>query len=555
MKKYFLILMTLPVVAACCAVYIHTFKNVVVYHENTEMNDNLQEDIVDTIYGRNGVDIDLQNLLYIKDLVELIDNSSTEELQQVAFLVAKKLEENKSNDPLDLYIIHYLQQMACVNIPQNIDESIELTVQKLFDYIQFEQAHILHNQKKRFVFLQAQKSSKLPPLMSFWTSTEGLSLVDSSDLHASDDTVVIQDMMSDMAIMIGAQMGASLANEQIGTQATDLANILTQQSQTIQANIKSFQTQAQASQQKSLQVQITNFSNKGKDIQTQTQAAIDTSNLELNYLYQNISLNKPQQQYLSSPVVFDQIFSQGDMLTPDGYVWKNPFSVGDWEYAKEEDSFYQCQNSPIFTKDSNGVSSSIKAENNAIFTEYASTQATYTISGVITIYQVDSPFFVGIIFNKSRWISGNYEALRKARMVGIYGKSDTDIGVYFAEQYTMTDQQLQVSGSDDPIQQPLAQILANSVDKKLPIPLDTFKDLKINPVSFNFEITTTPVKVTFAFWNDKNARKDITVDNLNSQMFIYHGIGFISPGAIAEFKLQEPKNLLFTPDAISKFKD
>jgi len=366
------------------------------------------------------------------------------------------------------------------------------------------------------------------------------------------DNVIIQNMIMDMAPSMAAQMGASIANQQIGTQATQLGNILTKQSQTLQANIKGFQSQAQAAQQKKLQAKITEFANESQNVQTKTEAAVAESSLELKYLYQNISLNQPQQQYLASQVVFDQIFSQGTMLTPKGYLWKNPFSVGDWEYEKDDNSFYQYQSSPIFN--TNG--SSAQSENNSIFSEYTTTATSYSITGTITFYKVDYPFFVGIIFNKARWISGNYESLRKSRLVGIYGKSDSDIGIYFSEQITMTDDQLKSSGGTNPIQTPLQQILSTtgSVPKKAAIPLDTFKNVKIDPVSFNFEITTTPTKVTFAFWNEQNIKKSISIDNLQAPLFMHHGIGFICPGAVAQFTLTAPTDLIFSDAAISKHK-
>lgn len=533
----------------------HPFKNnnVAFVQDVQIVSDYSIDEVVDAIYGKNGVNLDLQKILEIKNLVEKLKSLSEIAQQQVACLVIKMLQEKKDKHVLDLKLVSYLQSIADDVVCKDTNIAVIVCAQELFNYFEVEQAEILDYQKKLYIFLQAQKSFHLPRLMSIWSTQDGITALDVYE-GSSDENVVIQDMMTDMAILIGTQMGAEFANEQIGTQAEDLANILTQQSKTIQANVQSFQSQAQASQVTSLQKQITNFSNKSTDIQNKTQGAIDQSSLELNYLYQNISLNKPLQQYLSSPVVFDQIFAQGDMLTPEGYVWKNPFSVGDWQYAKDDDSFYQCQNSPIMSKDSTGVLSSTRAENNSIFVEYPTTQSSYSISGVITIYQIEYPFFVGIVFNKARWISGNYEGLRKARMVGVYGKSETDIGVYFAEQYTMTDEQLASSKSDEPIQQPLAQILSGSVDKKIPFIADDFNNLKKESVVLNFEITTTPEKATFAFWNDKNSKKEITVDKLNSQMFLYHGIGFISPGAIAQFKMNNPKNILFTPDAILKYK-
>lgn len=538
------------------SMYYHrsAFENKVVFVENSQAESDYSiEEVVDAVYGKNGVYLDLQQILEIQDLIEQVKNLSGIEQQQVAYLVANKLENKKDKHPLDSQIINYLELIADDIVCKDFDPAIMACAEKLCNYFVLEQAEILDNQKKSYIFLQVQKSFHLPRLMSFWATQAGAKALDRYT-DSSTDTVVVQGMMTDMAILIGTEMGAEFANEQIASQQEDLANILTQQSKTIQANIQSFQSQAQASQVASLQKQITNFSNKSTEIQNKTQGAIDQSSVELNYLYQNISLNKPLQQYLSSPVVFDQIFTQGDMLTPEGYVWKNPFSVGDWQYAKDDDSFYQCQNSPIMSKDSTGVLSSTRAENNSIFVEYQSTESSYSISGVITIYQIEFPFFIGIIFNKARWISGNYEGLRKARMVGVYGKSENDIGLYFAEQYTMTDEQLASSKSSEPIQQPLAQILSGAVDKKISFAVDPFNNLKKESVILNFEITTTPKKVTFAFWNDKNSKKEITVDALNSQMFLYHGIGFICPGAIAQFKLNNPKNILFTPDAILKYK-
>lgn len=544
------------VVVTCIlgSILYHRHYGDIVFVQNHHVESEYSYDeVVDAIYGKNGVNFDLEKILEIKNLVEQLKSLSQVEQQQVACLAIKMLQEKKDKHILDCKLVLYLESIADDIVCKDTDTAIMTYAEQLLNYFTLEQAEILDHQKKLYIFLQTQKSFHLPKLMSFWATQDGAKALD-AHIGSSTDNVVIQDMMTDMAILIGTQMGAEFANAQIDTQAEDLANILTQQSKTIQANVQSFQSQAQASQVTSLQKQITNFSNKSTEIQNKTQGAIDQSSLELNYLYQNISLNKPLQQYLSSPVVFDQIFAQGDMLTPEGYVWKNPFSVGDWQYAKDDDSFYQCQNSSIMSKDSTGILSSTRAENNSIFTEYSSAQSSYSISGVITIYQIEYPFFVGIIFNKARWISGNYEGLRKARMVGVYGKSETDIGVYFAEQYTMSDEQLASSKSDEPIQQPLAQILSGSVDKKIPLVVDAFNNLKKESIVLNFEITTTPEKATFAFWNDKNSKKEITVDKLNSQMFLYHGIGFICPGAIAQFKLNSPKNILFTPDAILKYK-
>jgi len=371
--------------------------------------------------------------------------------------------------------------------------------------------------------------------------------------------VKIQGMISDMVIMTGTQMGSSLANSLVGQQATALANRVTQENQTMQANIKSFQSKAQLDQQSKLQALMNSFSTAQQNVAAQTTFAENASNAEIDYLHKNISLNQPQQEYIFDQVQFDQLFSLGTMLTPTGASWKNPFAVGDWEYDSTDNSFWQHQNSPIFvsTTDSSGAitSSSDQAENNAIFSEYITNLDSYTVAGQIEIYQVAYPFFAGIIINKARWISGDYEALRKCRMVGIYGKSASDIGIYTAQQYTMTDDQLKAAHSNSPIQTAFDQILQGTVTQQIKIDPAIFKNIVSNSILYNFEIITSPKSLSINFWQGDTKNTPIIINNLDATIYTYHGIGFICPGAIARFSLKQPFDLIFSDQAIEKYKD
>ncbi len=380
-----------------------------------------------------------------------------------------------------------------------------------------------------------------------------------------DDDVKIQavgfmaEMAFEMTVAVMASMGASMANSHITSQGQLLFAKISKNSQTIQTSMQSFQQKAQSNQQKKLGGMMIAFSNAYKEIQGKNQQASTISSLELEYLYKNISLDQPQQNYIFNQIQFDQLFALGTMLTPEGPLWKNPFSVGDWEYEKKNNSFWQYQSSPMFNEsidDAGTVTkSSLQAENNAIYAEHFTTQKKYTIAGTISLNHVEFPFFTGIIFNKSRWISGDFEAIRKCRMIGIYGKAQDDIGVYFAQQFTMNDEQLKVNPDDSPIQTPLQQIINNKVQKQMNLPPEIFINLEDTPRTFHYEITNSPTQVDFKLWFDNNQPMTMSIDNLDSEIYMYHGIGFICPGAVAEFSLSHPQNFIFTPQALSSYKE
>lgn len=369
----------------------------------------------------------------------------------------------------------------------------------------------------------------------------------------------ITTMGTEISIAMMASQGASLANQHITAQGQLLSDKIDRNSQTIQTMMKSFQSKAQADQQKKLQSMISAFSDAQKDVQAQTAQASATSNLELDYIYKNISIDQPQQNYIFNQIQFDQLFTLGTMLTPAGSLWKNPFSVGDWQYEKETNSFWQYQSSPISNlvenDDGTTTSSSLQAENNAIFSEYFTSSQQYTIAGSITIYRIDYPAFIGMIFNKSRWISGDFESIRKSRMIGIYATSPTNFGVYYTQQYTMNDEQLKTSPSDDPIQTPLQQILNKKVNPKATIPAKFFANLQQEPVTIYFEIINSPTSVSCTLSAQGLEPINFTVNNLDPVLYMYHGIGCISPGAVTEFKLTQPQDFIFTQQAISIFKD
>jgi|GEM_PF-831944 len=528
------------------------------------------EGLVESIYGKNSANFSREQIFAIEDLIKLIVELSDKEQKEVAAKTILMLQEEFESKAglrkfIHAYLINYLQEFAQKKHSKykSFAPNIVEIAQKMMNYINIEQETIFVNKKSQHLFCVTTKANKLPDLIDFWSTPTGDKIIHNYD---NFDPVKIQFMSSleigravrDMAIVMAAGQGASMANAHIMAEGVMLAEKINKSNKTLERNMQLFQKNVQTDQQQKLQSMIGAFSDALKDIQEKNKQATEIVNLELDYLHKNISTSRPQQNYIFNQIQFDQHFSLGTMFTPKGHLWKNPFSVGDWEYEKEDNSFWQYQSSPIFNEstddDGNKISSSLQAENNSIFAEYFTKATSYTITGSISLNRVDNPFFTGIIFNKSRWISGDFESIRKCRMIGLYGESQDDIGIYFSQQYTMNEEQLTESPDLDVIQTPLQQIINKRVPKRINLPSGMFAGLQNSPVSLNFEITNSPTAVTLKLWIDNNQPVTVTMDNLDPDIYMYHGMGFISPGAVAQFKITEPQDIVFTPQAISKYK-
>ena len=140
-------------------------------------------------------------------------------------------------------------------------------------------------------------------------------------------------------------------------------------------------------------------------------------------------------------------------------------------------------------------------------------------------------------------------------MAGIYGTDVKNSNLYFAQQYTMTDDQIEAYPEQDPIQTALQQIINKKIQPSTAIPANIFADLATKPITIYFSITNSPTSVTFNFWTDQTKTTAITINNLDDEIYKYHGIGFICPGAVAQFTLNQPTDFIFSQQAISNYKD
>ncbi len=365
----------------------------------------------------------------------------------------------------------------------------------------------------------------------------------------------VSSMATQALIDIAAMQGASMANSYLTEQAQMLSEKINLDSQVLQNNIQAFQVQTQTQQQKILQNLMVAFSNAQQEAQKQTQLAQKTSNLELDYIHKNISLEQPQQNYIFNQISFDQMLSSGIMLTPGTSLWYNPFSIGNWQFDKDSNSFWQYQNSPVFaTTPDSQTPSAQQVENNSIFTEYFTTEESYIISVDITIHQISFPGFVGIMFNKSRWISGDFQAIRKCRLCGIYIRSFSDIGLYCTEQFVLNEEQLKQTPNANAIQTPLQQIINKQAKKQATIPEGVLKKL---PIKLTLQITNSAQNATIQLLSHNTDMQPITITTKwnDPKLYMYHGIGFMSPGIISQFTINQPTALVFNQQDLELYRE
>ena len=353
--------------------------------------------------------------------------------------------------------------------------------------------------------------------------------------------------MADMALMMGAQLGATLANQMVSGQFASMSQSMMTEQNNLENSMSLFQNNVQATQQDFLKNTFLFF----QTAQSHTQSLMAQQNQYTQqlqaYIFKAMSLQQPQSHYLETPSSTDQLYTIGTMYTPSGPLWKNIFPIGNWLYDEELNSFWQMTNEPLLSSQTDPQTQAVtqtanQAPNNSIFTDWITRASSYTIICNVTIYQTSYPFFVGIIFNKARWISGDMQRLQQYRLVGIYATSPQSINAYFSEEISAT-------------QNPLDQIVKGTATTKIIIDPAPFATLSQYPVTYTVKIITTPSTIKFKIWQSKIKEPSAftVVSSKNSDLFLYHGIGFMSPGAMSQFKIIKPTELLFSSQAVAQF--
>jgi hypothetical protein len=379
---------------------------------------------------------------------------------------------------------------------------------------------------------------------------------------------IFTNMLMDMGIMMGGQTGAQIANQSISTMYQDMGTVLTKGETTLQNSNSAFQSYVEKAQNQKMQNTLQFFKTAQSHVFNLTSDQSTSMQQMETYIFQAVSLQQPQSHYLSNPTTMDQFFTLATMYTPQGHLWKNVFPVGNWQYDQTTDSFWQMNKEPMLTTDTDVKTNKTsinanKAPNNSIFTEWITRQSSYEILCEVTLYQVSYPFFAGVIFNKARWISGDTSRLQQYRLAGIYGNNDKKITACLAEQYTpKANPKAKAPAATAGAQAvatlplyPLQQIVSGSGVQPITINKTLFDSLQQHPITFKIKIITSPETIKLKIWQSKTVEPQefTTVTSMNKDLFLYHGLGFMSPGAIAEFKIINPTSLLFPTSARTIF--
>ncbi len=387
-------------------------------------------------------------------------------------------------------------------------------------------------------------------------------------------------MLKDMALMMGAQVGASVANQDITKEFSETSTSVQADQTILNTATNNFFSKISTAQTNQMNNISTIFSGANTQISTITNKQQQQAQDAQSYIQSVTSLQKPIIDYLDNPIVYDQLFTNGTMYTPIGQIWKNVFQIGDWEFDESDSSFWQYKDIPFISKQNNSMQDAFK---NFIFTEW-NTHQPYEIICDITLYKASYPFYVGIVFNKARWISGDTYGLQKYRTLGIYADANKKISLCFAEQKMPTQTKNSTTSTTPALPiTPLEQIYQNQGIQNFTIDQNAFNNLQNKKITFHMRIKPGPNTIMYKVWgaNSPEPSQYTTISTSTSKaqanttltvsdgsggsitylaanyndMYLYHGMGFLSSGAVAQFKIKAPTNILFSEANLTTFKN
>lgn len=431
-------------------------------------------------------------------------------------------------------------------------------------YLDLEENNILYHPTLLTKFLHLKQQYPLPPFLDVWHAHELQERLKKRAKHAKD-TIGVQ--LAGLLLSFAAQ-GLVLAGGELATQWIDEEDEkkyeeLTKQQEQITQSWQTFQKNLQQQQILALKKIEAAYQESQQTLQKSYEETNKLLRQEIVYLNQAINLDKPMQQYLDNWITWDRYFATSRMITPQKHIWYNIFNVfttDDWHYDTATQQFWQRSLVPMPStllwqvpekeKDFIRQDPSI----HAIFTEHALDASSYTIQIECTLVQASYPFFVGCMFNRGRWISGDPERLWWYRLIGFYGTQDekaNTIHFSFAQERLVFEK----SGTDnkETIVSPLETIMKNPTEPlSYTLPQQDVDTLAHNPLTFVITINNAPATASITLAKKTNdTLQELytqTLTNLDSYVYRYHGIGFMSCGCQAAFKILQPETLVFTKE-------
>ncbi len=425
---------------------------------------------------------------------------------------------------------------------------------------------------KLLLFFAGMKKAPLPQVINFWSDpAQQLKLQKrAATLRTNIKTQWIEEiaMVALQSLLLG---GEGMYKQWLDEQAQQEFLALQKKINNASDDLNTFLKKLADKQKNEIVPAILNsFKTGQKNISDQYGIINQNQSKELNYLFQSINLDSPVQHYLMFPIIpWDQYFENGIMLTPNnGHPWYNIFQVNygnlGWIFDPVANSFIQTGlvffGTPFWTnKDNSGSDPS----QNAIFTEYISSQNSYEIEIDMNLINCSYPFFAGVMFNRARWISADPERIWQYRLLGLYG-NQTDpkdpktrsIVLGFGQQIIQFDTDPTTGQKTETILSPLQ--LATTQAPLFTLPTVDIDTLDKEPILYTLKITTAPTQVQLTL-----SKKDVhgaatqlystTLANLDNYLAIFHGIGFMSPGCQTEFKIIKPDALVYTKEQLETF--
>jgi len=451
------------------------------------------------------------------------------------------------------------------------EKKISAPAQLLLDYTTIEQETILNDYNKVLLFLGLRRQFRLPSIIDFWQSCELQDRLKKRAQRLAKPKLQGLEIIATMAIQAAVLAGGSLAMQWEDQEDQKAFEAATAQQNQITADWQNFQTQLQNDQKNIMTSITTAFGDSQKKIGAEYEKNNQQLQEEILYLNRSINLNTPIYQALVAPITYDRYFANGLMLTPNnGYQWFNiyQFPGSDWQFDPSRNSFFQNGLAqypipPLWQKIASAQPSIFTDDPAAssIFTEYATGKAQYPIEIECTVINTNYPFFVGIMFNRGRWISGDPERIWQYRLIGLYGTEQSKgdpktrkIDLCFAQQVIVSKK----NNAPEKIISPLEQISKDRATHLTSLSSTDVDSLNRNATTFIFKISTSAKSVSCTLQKRTSDGKIVdlfsqNISSLDDYLFKFGGIGFMAAGAQAEFKIKQPQELIYTQDQLVQF--
>lgn len=446
--------------------------------------------------------------------------------------------------------------------PASHKQHILHLAEQILDYYAFERDMFLFHTPEALHFLASQAYVMMPPILHVWNDPHERNAL-RLRLRSLSSSIHVQ-FWADIGVLLlqsllfgGDSMYVQFLNEQDQRKFTALAK----QEKKIQDDFDSFIRKTKQDQQAVIKTMIQAFITKTKEIQGHYETGNKLQNEKVKFLFQAINLDEPLEHDLEYPAVWqDQLFERSLMQVPPRVMWYNVFQIGDWEFDAHTNSFWQnslAKASADAWKTGKGIDA---PENNAIFTEYISPEKSYDIEIECRLIAASYPFFVGVLFNKGRWISSDPERLHQYRLFGIYGTQagkTARMDVAFAQQTLQASQDSKGKKSRTIIT-PLQHIVQDSSTHLHKVADQDLIELAQEPLRYVFAIHTGPDQVSLQVKkiganNQETIIFQTTRSGLDAYLAIFHGIGCMATGCQAEFKIRKPEKLLYSAQELADF--